>query len=110
MNSASWGWARTSLSLHELLLNLIPGSRDDLGEYTESVFTLRSYFYFLILLFSAVRIARWQLQLDDARSLAAIADIESDEATRAFLDAEKVISYTSVLNSVVFLTIPLLRF
>ena len=57
-----------------------------------------------------MRAARWQRQLDDARSLAAIADIESDEATRAFLDAEKVITSTSVLNSVVFLTIPLLRF
>ena len=56
-----------------------------------------------------MRAARWQRQLDDARSLAAIADIESDEATRALLDAEKVISFTSVLNSVVFLTIPLLR-
>ena len=56
-----------------------------------------------------MRAARWQRQLDDARSLAAIADIESDEATRALLDAEKVISFTTVLNSVVFLTIPLLR-
>ncbi len=56
-----------------------------------------------------MRAARWQRQLDDARSLAAIADIESDEATRALLDAEKVISFTAVLNSFVFLAISLLR-
>ena len=56
-----------------------------------------------------MRTARWQRQLDDARSLAAIADIESDEATRALLDAEKVISFTTVLISVVLLAISLLR-
>ena len=56
-----------------------------------------------------MRAARWQRQLEEARSLEAIADIESDEATRALFDAEKVISFTTVQNSLVFLTIPLLR-
>ena len=57
-----------------------------------------------------MRAARWQRQLDEARSLEAIADIESDDATRALLDAEQVSnSSTAVLKSVIFLTIPLLR-
>ena len=38
MNSVSWGWARASLSLHEQLLNLIPGTREDVGEYFEAIF------------------------------------------------------------------------
>ena len=38
MNSVSWGWARASLSLHEQLLNFIPGTREDIGEYAESIF------------------------------------------------------------------------
>ena len=57
-----------------------------------------------------MRAARWQRQLEEARSLEAIADIESDDATRALLDAEQVSnSSTAVLKSVIFLTIPLLR-
>ena len=40
LNSPSWGWARASLSLHEQLLNLIPGTVDDVGKIIEAVFAL----------------------------------------------------------------------
>ena len=38
LNSVSWGWARASLSYHEQLLNLIPGTREDVGKVIEAVF------------------------------------------------------------------------
>ena len=50
-----------------------------------------------------MRTARWQRQLDDARSLEAIADIESDDAMRALLDAQQVNFSTATLESEIFL-------
>ena len=38
LNSVSWGWARASLSFHEQLLNLIPGTVNDVGKIIEAVF------------------------------------------------------------------------
>ena len=43
LNSPSWGWARASLLIHEQLLNLIPGTVDDIGKIIEAVFTLLPY-------------------------------------------------------------------
>ena len=50
-----------------------------------------------------MRAARWQRQLDEARALEAISDIESDNAARALLDAEQVNSSTTILKSEIFL-------
>ena len=43
LNSPGWGWARASLLIHEQLLNLIPGTVDDIGKIIEAVFTLLPY-------------------------------------------------------------------
>ena len=43
LNSPSWGWARASLLIHEQLLNLIPGTVDDIGKIIEAVFALLPY-------------------------------------------------------------------
>ena len=61
------------------------------------------------LLVSAVRTARWQRQIEESRALEAISDIESANAARALLDAEQVSSSTTILRSVIFLIVPLLR-
>ena len=109
LNSPSWGWARASLLIHEQLLNLIPGTIHDVGKIIEAGFRVITQFLVPNLLFSAVRTARWQRQIVESRALEAISDIESANAARALLDAEQVSSSNTILRSVIFLNIPLLR-